>query len=201
MGNAILVAPLTALLIVSSSLIVLAGDLVAAGRFTRIYDPSVGETQKWYINDHCVIRGGDGLWHLFGITHAEPADPIDEDNFARATAGTLTQSPWQKQPFALSADWDTWKEAHLWAPHVICHRGVYYMFYCAGDSDNTRYKIHLATSKDLWTWTRHPKNPMVTDGFDARDPFVLREGDEWILYYTATSEPAGGNHIVAYRKS
>jgi beta-fructofuranosidase len=71
------------------------------------------------------------------------------------------------------------------------------MFYCAGDQDHTRYKIHLATSRDLFTWTRHPANPMVVDGYDARDPFVMRVGHTWVLYYTATSAPSGGHHVVA----
>ena len=30
---------------------------------------------------------------------------------------------------------------------------------------------------------------------------VLRVGDEWVMYYTATSYPEGGNHIVACRTS
>lgn len=174
--------------------------LVRAGTFERIYDPGVGEDEAWYINDHCFIRGDDGTWHLFGITHAEPAAPLDEDHLAHATARRLMQKPWQKQPFALSVD-AAWEEEHLWAPHVIEHEGTYYMFYTAGDEDHTQYKIHLATSGDLEHWTRHPENPMVVDGFDARDPYLLRQGDTWIMYYTATSDPEGGHHIVAYRTS
>ena len=42
---------------------------------------------------------------------------------------------------------------------------------------------------------------MVIDGFEARDPMVLRVGDRWVMYYTATSEPHGGNHIVAAAES
>jgi beta-fructofuranosidase len=38
---------------------------------------------------------------------------------------------------------------------------------------------------------------MVVDGYDARDPFVLRVDGKWIMYYAATSEPQGGNHVVA----
>ena len=49
-------------------------DLVRAGDFTPIYDPSVGEDGPWYINDHTIVQGPDGTWHMFGITHAEPAD-------------------------------------------------------------------------------------------------------------------------------
>lgn len=92
-------------------------------------------------------------------------------------------------------------ERHLWAPYVLRHEGLYYMFYCAGGTDGTRYRIHLATSPDLWTWARHPSNPLFEDGFDARDPFVLRVGGRWALYYTATSRPSGGHHVVAWRES
>jgi predicted GH43/DUF377 family glycosyl hydrolase len=175
-------------------------SLLEVGDFSRIYDPSIGEKEKWYINDHCFIRADDGKWHLFGITHAEPANPIDEDNFAHATADSLLQKPWHKEAFALSVK-QTWNEKHLWAPHVIFHDGLYYMFYCAGDNDNTKYKIHLATSKDLYQWKRHPANPMIVDGYDARDPFILKVGNEWVMYYTATSKPEGGNHIVTCQTS
>jgi len=175
--------------------------LVRSGTFKRIYDPSVGESAPWYINDHCIVRDHKGLWHMFGITHAEPLHPTDERHLAHATATRLTQSPWEKQPFALSADYGNWGEQHLWAPCIIRHNGLYFMYVCVGDHDHSRYKIHLLTSVDLWTWKRHPENPVIADGFDARDPFVLKHGDEWILYYTATSNPEGGNHIVACQTS
>jgi arabinan endo-1,5-alpha-L-arabinosidase len=174
--------------------------VVAAGEFRKIYDPSTGEQEAWYINDHCFIRGEDSTWHLFGITHAEPAAPLDERNFAHATSPELTAAPWHKQPFALTTD-DTQGERHLWAPHIIRHDGIYHMFYCAGGDDNTRYRIHLATSPDLWHWERHAANPLIVDGYDARDPMVLRIGDQWVLYYTATDQPAGGHHVVACRTS
>jgi len=176
--------------------------LVEAGEFKKIYDPSVGEKETWYINDHCFIRGKDGTWHMFGITREEPAKPMEEIHFAHATAKSLLQSPWEKQPFALTVvPAQPWNEVHLWAPYVIEHQGGYHMFYCAGDKDHAKYKIHLATSPDLKTWTRSPKNPMVVDGFDARDPFVMRVKDRWVMYYTANSEPKGGNHLVAYTTS
>lgn len=175
--------------------------LVEAGQFEKIYDPNVGEKEAWYINDHCFIYG-EGKWHLFGITRQEPADPMHEIDFAHATASKLLQRPWDKQPFAFSvAKEKPWSEVHLWAPFVVFHDGTYYMFYCAGDADHTKYKLHLATSKDLKTWTRHPKNPMVVDGYDARDPFIMRRGGEWFMYYTANSDPKQGNHVVACVRS
>ena len=175
------------------------GPTVAAGAFFRIYDPSVGELAPWYINDHTFIRGQDGTWHLFGITHQEPENHHDERLFAHATADTLTQPMWVKRPPALYyAPGDG--ETVLWAPHVIAHDGGYIMFYAAGGYDPTRWVIRAATSPDLETWTRVP-GALFADGFEARDPFVIRIGDRWVMYYTRTDPPAGGNHVVAYRTS
>ncbi len=168
----------------------------ATGSFQRIYDPSVGQAEAWYINDHCFIRDEDGLWHMFGITQTEPAKPLEEVFFAHATSPDLLAPQWERQAPVMKAD-ANWKETHVWAPHIIKHEGLYYMFYCAGGSDHARYRIHLATSPDLWAWTRHPANPMVVDGFDARDPMVIRAEGKWIMYYTATSAPEGGHHVVA----
>lgn len=176
-----------------------ADDEVSAADFERIYDPSVGEPVPWYINDHTIFHGPDGTWHMIGITHAEPAEPLDEKHLAHATAPAL-EGPWTKQPFALSADpW--YGETHLWAPHVIEVDGVYHMFYAGGGPNNTEYAINLATSSDLEEWTRHPDGPLFRDGYDARDPFVIRIGDQWVMYYTATSDPSDGNHTVMYRTS
>ena len=173
---------------------------VSAGAFQHLYDPSTGERENWYINDHTIVRGPDGLWHMFGITHIEPADPEHEVSFAHATSPTLTGTQWTKQPFALTAE-KMHDEVLLWAPYVFEHAGVYHMFYCAGNNDHSKYRLHQATSIDLFHWMRVAENPMVIDGYDARDPFVMRVGTQWVLYYTANTKAQGGNHIVAYRFS
>ena len=164
-----------------------AATSVTAGRFERIYDPSVGEPEAWYINDHTFVRDETGTWHLIGITHAEPAAPHDELHLAHATAPALP-GPWTKQPFALSTDRAA-GEFHLWAPHVIRHDGRYWMFVCAGGPSPSEYRIHLAVSDDCTNWQRHPANPMVVDGYEARDPMVVPVGDRRVMYYTATTEP------------
>lgn len=89
---------------------------VNSGKFFKIYDASNSETDKWYINDHCFVRDANGLWHLFGITEREPLNPASNTlNFAHATALKLTQSPWEKKPYALTADANA-GEKQLWAP-------------------------------------------------------------------------------------
>jgi len=172
-------------------------QLITCGQFIKIFDQSINESHKWYINDHCFIQDTQGKWHLFGITHEEPADPLHEIHFAHATADSLLQHPWAKEPFALTVDRKApWDEFHLWAPDVIFHHGQYYMYYCAGGATHTTYKIHVALSTDLTHWTRHQDNPMVIDGYDARDPFILPLQDKWLLYYTATRPDSLGHHVV-----
>ena len=168
--------------------------MLSVGEFHKVYDPSVGEAEPWYINDHTFVREPSGIWRLFGITHAEPANPLDEITLAHATAPDVT-GPWTKAALAMTAD-PAAGETHLWAPHVIAHEGGWWMVYCAGGASHEAYRIHVASSPDLVTWTRHGANPLIVDGFDARDPMLLRLGDGWVLYYTATSEPAGGHHVV-----
>lgn len=171
----------------------------AAGEFRLVYDPSIGEPAAWYVNDHTFMRDAGGTWHLVGITHPEPAAPFDEVHLAHATAPALL-GPWTKQPYALSADPGA-GETHLWAPHIVDHDDRYWMFYCAGGPSPSQYRIHLAISHDCVHWTRHPANPMVVDGYEARDPMVVRIGDRWIMYYTATSTPTGGRFVVAATES
>ncbi|MCC5876567.1 MAG: family 43 glycosylhydrolase [Candidatus Sumerlaeia bacterium] len=171
--------------------------ITRTGPFKCIYDHSVGEAEEWFVNDHCFIRGHDGLWHMFGITNVEPPHPVREIRLGHATAKNLTDSPWTKEPYPITIREDL-DEIHLWAPCILLHKGLYYMYICVGSQDNTRYQISLFTSRDLRNWERHPNNPMVVDGYDARDPHVIRLDDgRWVMYYTATMRPEGGKHIVA----
>jgi hypothetical protein len=168
---------------------------VAAGEFKTFF----AAAEPWCVNDHTFVQGPDQTWHLFGITHPKPLvwDKDPGHQLAHATAKTLLPAPWEAQPPAVTRDWEKYREYLLWAPYVLRHEGTYYMFVCVGDKDTHRYRIHLLTSSDLKEWKRSPDNPMVVDGFDGRDPFVLRVGDQWVLYYTANSTPDCGNHIVA----
>lgn len=157
----------------------------------------------WYVNDHTLIRDEDGRWHVFGIWHPEPAAPLDETFFLHASADDLASTgdvEWTVHPAVLHARPDK-GETHVWAPHVIRHDGRYWMFYCGGTADHTRYRIELATSTDLHVWEHDPDGPLFEDGYDARDPMVLRDGDRWLMYCTRTSTPAGGHHEVSVRTS
>ncbi|KAH3732334.1 family 43 glycosylhydrolase [Pelomyxa schiedti] len=169
----------------------------------NVYDPSDPATTDWYINDHCFAYGPGGVWHMYGITHTESADPEMEVNFAHATSNDLT-SGWLKQPFALGS---ILPETHLWAPYVLFENNTYYMYYCGGGYDRTNYIIGLATSVDGWKWER--QGTMFTGGVDGRDPMVLKfvtpvGGASYIIYYTGTNPDELSDtvsHVTYYRTS
>lgn len=169
------------------------------GAFKPIYDAATGQKEPWCLNDHTFVKGPDGRWHLFGITHVKPFNFAKDPgrNLDHATAGSLTQNPWHRERFAVTIDPAKYDEHLFWAPHVVHSGGLYHMFVCAGAKDGHHYAIHRLVSKDLWHWERTQPRPILVDGFDARDPMVIRDGERWILYYTANSTPDGGHHIVA----
>ncbi|MFI8769131.1 family 43 glycosylhydrolase [Streptomyces sp. NPDC053792] len=183
---------------------------VGAGPFTPVYDPSTVAGPR-YLNDHTLIQA-QGRWHLFGIVgdsapRGEAPDSTAEVSFAHASA-PAPHGPWTTHPDALTVEPSYFGEEHLWAPHVIEAGGRYWMFYAAGGASGGTggsgsgaggAAINLATSTDLFTWSREPSGPLFR-GLAARDPMVLRIGGEWVMYYTELSGP-GGHHVVAHRRS
>ncbi|WP_156724515.1 family 43 glycosylhydrolase [Streptomyces apocyni] len=172
---------------------------VGAGSLTHVYDPSTPGRRR-YLNDHTLIRAND-RWHLFSIVGdsaapGEAPDSAAETAFAHASAPD-PYGPWTTHADALTVAPSYHGEEHLWAPHVIEAHGTYWMFYAAGG--RTGAAINLATSTDLFTWTRVPSGPLFR-GLVARDPMVVRIGAEWVMYYTELSA-ADGRHLVCYRRS
>ncbi|MFH8435859.1 family 43 glycosylhydrolase [Streptomyces sp. NPDC018007] len=172
---------------------------VGAGSFTHVYDPSTPGRRR-YLNDHTLIRA-DGRWHLFGIVGDSVApgqvpDSSAETSFVHASA-PHPYGPWTSHADALTVAPAYHGEQHLWAPHVIEADGRYWMFYAAGGAAGAA--INLATSPDLFTWTRVPSGPLFR-GRAARDPMVVRIGAEWVMYYTELAA-SDGRHLVCYRRS
>jgi len=179
----------------------------AAGPVRHVYDPTPPGDPAKYLNDHTVVLGSDGRWHLYSIIGdkvppGQWPDYTKEINFAHASA-PAPDGPWTTHPYAMTVDPGYFGEEHLWAPHVVEHDGVYHMFYAAGGGPPgaTATAINLATSTDMFEWTRLPSGPLFRDHLSARDPMVIRVGEMWIMYYTATETVRGGRHVVAYRTS
>lgn len=147
------------------------------GDWSLLFAPS---RHGHYVNDHSIVRGPDGSWHLFGITsHAQSEYSEQERYFVHGATPSLDQ------PMAeLGKVCDNGVRA--WAPAVIEHDERYFMYY--GPSP-TRF----ATSDELGHWMEN------TPCFHAapldaahRDHFVLKvEEARWLLYVTGIHRRCG----------
>lgn len=146
--------------------------------------------EHWQVNDHAILKGPDGRWHAFGITHPAVAagepDPHEAEWLlfhAAAPAGPLKQhcvpGRWQDQAKILPPSERPNEVQAIHSPFIVHHDNEYWMFY--GYSP-----IRYATSRDLWSW--QPRGELFREEGSARDPSVmLHEGVYYMSYTTRQS--------------
>lgn len=175
----------------------------------HLFDTTSLPGGPYYVNDHTLVRGPDGAWHMFGIFHHEPFGDGAEVDFIHAVAREHDPARWGEGSFeaalepyriALHADVSA-GETQLWAPHIVAWNGRYLMVYQGGGPDEDHRSIRLAESEDLYRWTRVGSVPMFEDFCEARDPMLVRREGAWALYYTRCESMAGRHSGVAYRLS
>ena len=141
----------------------------------------------WQVNDHAIIKGPDGRWHAFGITHPAVAkgepNPHEAEWFlfhAAAPVGPLKQhwvaGRWLDQPKILSPAERRKEIREIHSPFILPHDGQYWMFY--GYSP-----IRYATSTDLWSW--QPRGELFRQEGSARDPSVMQHDGLFYMSYTS----------------
>ncbi len=138
----------------------------------------------WVPNDHCVVKGPDGRWHAFGITHpAPPAGAAIHEgewlSFHAAAppgplAANLQEGTWEDLPKVLPPGDRPGEKLQNHAPFVVERDSVYHMVY--GPSP-----IRLATSTDLFVWTL--QGPLFEQDGGARDPCVLVRNGGYVMVY------------------
>lgn len=161
-----------------------------------------------YVNDHTLISGADGRWHLFGIFHEEPFNSALEYRFVHAISEVHDPFDWGSGSFHLSP-FDSGialtvrpdlGETHLWAPHVVRADDRYVMVFQSG-GDVDRAQIRMAESTDLTRWSRVGDAPLFEEVCVARDPMLRKHGELWTLYYTRCKSADDRRSGVAYRTS
>ena len=140
--------------------------------------------------DHSIIYNkNDKKWHLFGIWK-------DCKSFIHLTADSLTQRGWQKHESF------SYKKKQIWAPHIIEHDGMFYMFYTSIGSPR---EMRLAISKDLYNWQHPSDKPLFaftnkyTKNMKNKDPMVFRYKGQWIMYYSMMKDAK--HWVVGYSTS
>ncbi len=175
----------------------------------RLFDTRALAGGPFYVNDHTLVQGPDGTWHLFGIFNREPMHDDQEVEFVHAIAAERDPARWREGAFepapaphriALRAAREL-GERHLWAPHVVRDDGRWVMVYQSGGPDEDHAAIRLAESDDLYQWTRVGGVPLFDDLCVARDPMLVKREGAWALYYTRCDSATGRHSGVAYRLS
>jgi predicted GH43/DUF377 family glycosyl hydrolase len=132
-----------------------------------------------------------------------------------------SMEPW-KLGYATSEDGKNWtKYPHpvlqdtgsCGGPYVYKLNETYYMWYhCCANKYGLPTDICLAASRNLITWTKHPKNPVLnrteawegSAGYEGQvaDPSVLLvEGSVWIWYSTVPNQTPPPDQCIALATS
>ena len=177
------------------------------GPFIRVYKPGkdvfpgpdsehfkTGQSYaEWVPNDHTFVKGPDGCWHLFGITHPKPDDfrppaynpaTVHEAEWlffhAVSPKGKLKEylkaGTWRDAPKVLFPAARPGEMRECYAPFVIRKDDVFKMVY--GPTD-----LRLATSTNLYEWK--PSGTLFSQGGDTRDPSIFFHNGRYVMIYVA----------------
>lgn len=131
-----------------------------------------------YVNDHTIVRGSDGNWHLYGIT-SFGGKSYEERYFVHGVGESLSK---EFREVGRSID----RGCLAWAPCVKEREGNYYMIY--GPSPTS-----LAVSHDMYEWFGTKINLIDEPLMGAhRDHFVLEiEKDSYLMYVVGVHDKKG----------
>ena len=158
------------------------------------------------VADYSVVKR-DGEYHAFYIERRMGGDcSFPGHEIYLGHSSTPDFQHWTCHEPVMLVRPGTWEESHVFAPFVLEAGGRYAMLY-AGQNRWHSQAIGVAFSDDLFEWRRHPGNPVILPGdygwacwsdravCSCRDPHVNREGDDFLLYYTACTRE--GHSCVA----
>lgn len=117
------------------------------------------------------------------------------------TALVFDFTPFPGNPVFSRADGEGWGSecGTIFAPQVIRHDGMYYLFYSGSCVRAGRpAALGFATSVDGVEWQVYEGNPILEpdgEGYDAMCVSIgvpVFDGDRWLLYYAGNSTPCAG---------
>lgn len=167
---------------------------------------------SWYVRD--------ALLHHAYLLSAPRSLPSPEDRHLNVTIAHATSTDlvnWTVREPALSPSRQpAFDDAATWTGSVLRHGELWWMFYtgAATATDALVQTIGLATSPDLFSWTRHSDQPIVEldqrwyevldrDAWHDqawRDPWVFRHHDQFHMLVTARARkgPARGRGVIGH---
>ena len=190
---------------ISSLALALASALCPAPAFALFkidFDQRYLHENNWVLKDFALFKA-DSTFHVFytrGLIYSQ--GPLGCDSIGHATSVDLKH--WTIQPRVLAVRPGTWESGALWAPFIMDNPGGGYLMYYTGADSNAVQRIGIATSDDLFIWTRHSGNPVfrpdtswarwdsLVNWSACRDPHIYYEDGTYYMLYTATTKSGNG---------
>ncbi len=148
------------------------------GDWQLLYKP---ERTGCYVNDHCIVRATDGMWHLFGITRDGPEIMPDYERYFTHGSGKslISENGFDELGIVCNNGW------RAWAPAVVRHNDRYHMFYGPAP-------MRYATADELTHWMENPVH-LIDAPLDSchRDQMVIQHEDRWLMYATGIADRCG----------
>ncbi len=167
-------------------------------RDKRLYSP--GEAIKV---DGCYL----GAWHAY------PSPGYEQGAAVIGLAWSRDLLRWELgEPILYPHDGAEWERGGLYRTDLLVDDGTYYLYYNAKNDPpygKTGIQWHeqsgVATSHDLKSWTRYSGNPILRnsginqsrsyrDNRFSSNPFVMRNGDRWVMFYFGLSVSGPPEH-------
>ncbi len=144
--------------------------------------------------DHAIWQSDDLKWHVWACVRGTRAGRL----LYGWQSDSLEKSFWKPVGITMRVDRRYGESINDWggeewiqAPFVLHHPGGYAMFYGGHNTELGESQICLAISPDGTHFQRYQNPAGPFKGFsrlfvgpgEARDPMVMRIGDEWVCYY------------------
>ena len=133
----------------------------------------------------------DGVYHAFYLKAPLPPlrDGAHHTPYAHVASRDLVN--WEELPLAIEpGPPDAPDSVSCFTGAVIERDGLFYLFYTGFRGEGQPQTVCLATSQDLISWQKHPRNPLIIadprwyEAVDWRDPFPFwneEAGEYWML--------------------
>ena len=142
--------------------------------------------------DHHYWQAQDGKWRLWACVRGTTIGRL----FYGWQGDSLEQKNWKPLGVMMRADRaagesvsDWFVEEWIFAPFVIQENDAYYLFYGGHYIEMGEGQMCLAVSKDGHTFERYKNESGHSRVFvgpgETRDPYLIKIGDLWHLYYCA----------------
>ncbi|WP_168929800.1 hypothetical protein [Nocardioides sp. GY 10127] len=162
------------------------------------------------LRENDLWSGGElrrvGGWYL-ATFHAYPGAGYEAGPGSIGFLRSRDLHTWERVGGVLRPeDGAEWERGGLYKSWLLEHDGLFHLFYNAKQRDEWPWveQTGLAVSHDLETWTRVSENPVLPVGADgdfdevfASDPCVLRDGDQWVMFYFGLAEDGHAREGVA----